>query len=117
MMSSAPAKFRFDLDLGHRQERNTVVTESGLATLIANARAEGIAEGLAEKERSDAVRQADRLATAAEALANHVATMSAALDEHRNATLGEALGVAAAIGRKLAHHLLAAEPVTEIEAL
>jgi flagellar assembly protein FliH len=116
-MAAAPAKFRFDLDLGHRQERNTVVTESGLAMLISAARGEGRAEGLAEKERSDAVRQADRLATAAEMLADRVASMSAALDDHRTTTLAEALGVASAIGRKLAHHLLAAQPAAEIEAL
>src|SRR4051794_2938923 len=116
-MAAVPAKFRFDLDLGHRQERNTIVTESGLAMLISAARSEGKTEGLAEKERGDAVRQADRLATAAEMLADRVASMSAALDDHRAATLAEALGVASAIGRKLAHHLLAAQPTAEIEAL
>jgi len=116
-MANAPAKFRFDLDLGHRQERNTIVTESGLAMLISAARNEGKTEGLAEKERGDAVRQADRIATAAEMLADRVAAMSAALDDHRTATLAEALSVASAIGRKLAHHMLAAEPTAEIEAL
>ena len=28
MTSAAPAKFRFDLDLGHREERNSVMTDS-----------------------------------------------------------------------------------------
>ena len=40
----APAKFRFDLDLGHRQERNSVMTESAIAMLIASARDEGRGE-------------------------------------------------------------------------
>ena len=38
MTSAAPTKFRFDLDLGHRAERNAVMTETAIATLVANAR-------------------------------------------------------------------------------
>ena len=34
MTGAAPAKFRFDLDLGHRQERNSVMTESAIAALV-----------------------------------------------------------------------------------
>ena len=49
--SPAPSKFNFDLDLGHRQERNSVMTETAIAMLIANARDEGRGEGLAEGER------------------------------------------------------------------
>lgn len=116
-MTTAPAKFRFDLDLGHRQERNTVVTETGLATLVAGARAEGHAQGLAEGQHSANARAAEQLAAAACALADHAAALNAALDDHRHATLGEAIGVAAAIGRKLAHHLLADQPTAELEAL
>ena len=39
MMSAAPAKFRFDLDLGHGKQHGAVLSESAVATLIANARA------------------------------------------------------------------------------
>lgn len=117
MSNAAPAKFRFDLDLGHRAERNTIVTESGLAALIADAREAGRAEGLAEGERTAAVRAAQGIAKAAQSLADHTAAMSAALDDSRNATLAEAVALAATIGRKLAHHLLNAQPTTEIEAL
>jgi flagellar assembly protein FliH len=116
-MTSTPAKFRFDLDLGHRQERNTVVTETGLATLIASARAEGRAEGLAEAQTSNTARAVEQLASAARALADHAAALNAALDDHRQAILTEAIGVASAIGRKLAHHLLADHPTAELEAL
>jgi flagellar assembly protein FliH len=113
MTATAPAKFRFDLDLGFRQERNSVLTDSALATLVANARAEGRTEGLAERERS----AAQQLTAAAVALATHAAALNASLDDHRRAALTDAIGVAASIGRKLAHHLLAAEPTAEIEAL
>jgi flagellar assembly protein FliH len=113
MTATAPAKFRFDLDLGFRQERNSVLTDSALATLVANARAEGRTEGLAERERS----ATQQLTAAAVALATHAAALNASLDDHRRAALTDAIGVAASIGRKLAHHLLAAEPTAEIEAL
>ena len=33
-MSAAPAKFTFDLDLGRRQERNSLVTETAMAALL-----------------------------------------------------------------------------------
>lgn len=117
MMSAAPAKFRFDLDLGHRQERNSVMTESAIAALITNARNEGHREGLAEGERTAAVKAAQTIAKAANNLADHSAALNAALDDHRQATLTEAVSLAAAIGRKLAHHLLQREPTAEIEAL
>ena len=113
----SPAKFRFDLDLGHRQERNSVMTETAIAMLVASARDEGRREGLAEGERNAAVRAAQAMAKAATDLADHVAAMSAALDDNRQATLSEAVSLASAIGRKLAHHLMDREPTAEIEAL
>jgi flagellar assembly protein FliH len=116
-MTAAPAKFRFDLDLGHRQERNSVLTESALATLIANARAEGRQQGVAEGERSATAKASQRLASAAQAIADHTAALSAALDDHRREKLIEAVDLAATIGRKLAAHLLARYPTAEIEAL
>ena len=117
MTNAAPAKFRFDLDLGHRQERNTVLTETAIATLVANARDEGRREGLAEGERSAAVRAAQAIANAATTLADHTAALNAALDDSRHATLSDAVSLAAIIGRKLARHLLDREPTAEIEAL
>ena len=117
MTSAAPTKFRFDLDLGHRQERNTVLTETAIATLLANAREEGRREGLAEGERGAAVRAAQAIANAATALADHPAALNAALDDNRRATLSDAVSLAAMIGRKLARHLLDREPTAEIEAL
>jgi flagellar assembly protein FliH len=117
MSAPAPAKFRFDLDLGHRQERNSVLTESALAALISNARAEGFRDGLAEGQRAATVKAAERLAHAAELLADHTAAINAALDDHRQATVAEAIELAATVARKLAGGLVAAQPLAEIEAL
>jgi flagellar assembly protein FliH len=117
MTSAAPAKFRFDLDLGHREERNSVLTESALAALVSNARAEGYRDGLAEGQRAQVVKAAERLAQAAERLADHAAAVNAALDDHRTATVADAVGLAAAIGKKLAGAMIAESPAAEIEAL
>jgi flagellar assembly protein FliH len=117
MADAAPAKFRFDLDLGHRQERNSVMTESALASLVTNARNEGRREGLAEGERTATVKAAQIIAKAATDLADHTAALNAALDDSRHAMLAEAVGLASAIGRKLAHHMLDREPTAEIETL
>ena len=116
-MSAAPAKFRFDLDLGHREERSSVLSEGALAQLMTAARAEGFQQGLAEGERTATVRAAERLAAAAEQLAQHTAAMNAALDDNRHQTLADAVDLAATIGSKLAGHLLAQQPTAEIAAL
>lgn len=115
--ASQPAKFRFDLDLGHRAERNSVMTETAIATLIAAARDEGRREGIAEGERTAAVKAAQTIANAANKLADHTAALNAAADDSRRATLTDAVSLASAIGRKLARHLMDREPTAEIEAL
>jgi len=115
--AASPAKFRFDLDLGHREERNSVMSEGAMAALLNNARAEGFQDGVAEGQRGAVVRAAEGLAQAAETLADHTAALNASLDDARNATLAEAVELAATIGRKLAAHLLAQQPTAEIEAL
>jgi flagellar assembly protein FliH len=115
--SSAPSKFRFDLDLGHRQERNSVMTETAMAMLVASARDEGRREGLAEGERMATVKAAQAIAKAATDLADHTAAMNAALDDNRHATLSDAVTLAGTIARKLARHLMEREPTAEIEAL
>ena len=116
-MTAAPAKFRFDLDLGHRQEKNSVLTESALAAIVSNARAEGYRDGLAEGQKASVVKAAERLAHAAEVLADHAAAVNAAIDDHRQQTLTEAAELAASIGKKLARGLVSAQPTAEIETL
>ncbi len=116
-MTAAPAKFTFDLDLGARHEHPSGVTESAMASSVAEARRDGFAEGFAEAERSLQADAARQLAAAAAALADRVAAISAELDDTRKAMLADAVGLAGAIGRKLAGALLAREPAGEIEAL
>lgn len=116
-MSAAPAKFTFDLDLGRRQERNSLVTETAMAALIEEARREGREAGLAEGERTAVARAAKAEAAAAEALAVRVAAMAAGMDDARKQTTAEAVALALSIARKLAGGLIARQPTVEIEQL
>lgn len=116
-MSAAPAKFTFDLDLGRRQERNSLVTETAMAALIEEARREGREAGLAEGERTAVARAAKAEAAAAEALAVRVAAMAAGMDDARKQTTAEAVELALSIARKLAGGLIARQPTVEIEQL
>lgn len=116
-MASAPAKFNFDLDLGRPRERNSLVTESAMTTLLDDARTAGRAEGFAEGERSAMASAARQLATAANGLADRVAALAASLEDAKRATLTEAVELAAEIARKLARALVEREPAAEIEML
>lgn len=116
-MSAAPAKFTFDLDLGRRQEKNRLLTESAMAKLVAEARDTGFKEGYAAGEQSVAAKAARQLATAAGELGDRVAAMAAEIDDARKLTLAEAVDLGAAIARKLASALVAQQPMAEIEQL
>lgn len=122
---SQPARFTFDLDLEPRAERRAMpkpapvptIPEDVVAQLIANAREEAYAEGLAAGERNAAAMASQTLAAAAGTLATQTAEMAAALDrasiEHQN----EAAELAVSVGRKLALHLVARFPLAELTAL
>lgn len=113
----APAKFTFDLDLGRGEERSSVIAESAVATMVADSRTAGFAEGFAAGEQSVSAKAAKQISAAANSLADHVAQMAAGLDDARKETLEEAVALAASIARKLATALLSHQPTAEIEAL
>lgn len=116
-MPATAARFTFDLDLGMTTEKRRVMSENSLADMLAAARAEGHAEGLAEGENGVNARNAKALASAAQALANRTVEMAAAMDDARAEILEEAVGLAVSVGRKLARNLVTREPLVEIEAL
>lgn len=116
-MSATPAKFTFDLDLGRRQERNSLVTETAMATLLEEARRESREAGLAEGERTAVAKAAKAEAAAAESLAVRVAAMAASMDDARKQTIAEGVELSLSIARKLAGGLIAREPTAEIEQL
>lgn len=115
-----PARFTFDLDLGTRSHAAPVipmVPEDLVAQLVAQAREDAYAEGMAAGERNATSMAAQTLASAAGALATHTAEMAIALDDATAQAQREAIELAASIGRKLALHLLARYPTTELDAL
>jgi flagellar assembly protein FliH len=116
-----PARFTFDLDLGKRTKPTAppepTMPERLVAELLAQARQEAYAEGVAAGERNAASVAAQTLAAAAGTLATQSAEMAAALDDAAARAQREAVELAASIGRKLALHLLARYPTVELDAL
>lgn len=116
MSVAAPAKFTFGLDLSRREENNSV-SQAAMATMMADSRTAGYAEGFAAGEQSVSAKAAKQLTQAAMQLADQVAAMAAGLDDARNETLADAVTLSVSIARKLAGALMAAQPTAEIEAL
>ncbi|MGB3337225.1 MAG: hypothetical protein WBA73_08610 [Devosia sp.] len=120
-MTSAPARFTFDLDLGKRTTPlappEPTMPERLVAELLAQAREEAFAEGVAAGERNATSIAAQTLAAAAGTLATQSAEMASALDDATAHAQREAIELAASIGRKLALHLLARYPTVELDAL
>lgn len=116
-----PARFTFDLDLGKRTTPmappEPTMPERLVAELLAQAREEAYAEGVAAGERNATSIAAQTLAAAAATLATQSAEMAAALDTAAEQAQREAVELAASIGRKLALHLLARYPSVELDAL
>ncbi|KKC40893.1 hypothetical protein WH87_01630 [Devosia epidermidihirudinis] len=116
-----PARFTFDLDLGDSPTLAAVprpsVPEDLVAELVAQAREEAYIEGLAAGERNATANAAQTLASAAAMLATQTGEMAAAFDDAAAQNRREAVELAASIGRKLALHLLARFPTTELDAL
>ena len=93
------------------------VPEELVAELVAQARQDAYAEGLADGERSATSKAAQTLASAAGALATQSLAMATALDDATAQAQREAIDLAAMVGRKLALHLLARFPMAELDAL
>ncbi|MCW5721424.1 MAG: hypothetical protein KIS86_09805 [Devosia sp.] len=126
---TALARFTFDLDLAQRPRPTMAapepvivpepvgVPEEVVAQLVEQAREEAYAEGLRAGERNAAATAAQTVAAAAGTLAAHTGRMSVALDEAVTRHRREAVSLAKSVGQKLATHLIASRPTTELEAL
>ena len=124
------ARFTFDLNLEPRAGLGAAANdfpsqpapvptlpEDVVAQLIASAREEAYAEGLAAGERNAANTASQTLAAAAGTLATQTAPMANALEEAMARHRQEAVDLALSIARKLALHLIARQPQAELEAL
>jgi flagellar assembly protein FliH len=116
-MTAAPARFTIDLDLAHRPADAAGFTDAERAAIEEAARAAGYADGLAAGEQSATATAQAALAAAAEAITRQAATLIAAADAAHAVAEREAIALASAIGRKLAHSLVTREPAAELEAL
>jgi flagellar assembly protein FliH len=120
---ASPARFTFDLNLEPRASSRAApapipsIPEDVVAQLIANAREEAYAEGMKAGEQNAASMAAQTIAAAAGTLATQTTNAAKALDAARAEHHQQAVELALSIGRKLALHLVARFPLTELEAL
>ncbi|SDG53843.1 FliH/SctL family protein [Pelagibacterium luteolum] len=114
---SVAHKFTFDLDLAHKPAPNKVLPESEFEALIAAARQNGYQQGLRAGQQTVEAQSAKTLATAADKLAAQVAEALADIETYEQRHLADSVDLAASVGRKLAAHLIARQPQTELAAL
>lgn len=125
---AALARFTFDLDLADRPAspagaapdlppQPVGIAEDVVERLVREAREEGYAEGLVAGESNATSLAAQTIAAAAGTLAAHAASMTAALDQAMADNHEQAVDLAVSVGRKLAFHLIGAEPTAELRAL
>ena len=104
---SVAHKFTFDLDLAHKPPASKTMPESEFEQMVAAAREEGYRQGLAAGQSS----------VEAQSATAQVAQMVQTIEDYEKLHLGQSVGLAASVGRKLAAHLIAREPQTELAAL
>ena len=108
-MSAVPARFTFDLDLGHRPadrpqaQPHPSLSEAAIAARIEEARREAHAQGVAEGERTAAARAQRQLAAAERA--------------QRRQRLADAVDLALVVARKLSGAAVDAMPQAPLAAL
>ncbi|SFZ83502.1 flagellar assembly protein FliH [Devosia enhydra] len=121
-MSAVPARFTFDLDLGHRPadrapQPQPAMAEAALVARIEDARREAHAQGVAEGERTASVRAQRQLAAAIDALANRAAQFAMAETAQRRERLADAVDLALVVARKLSGAAIDALPQAPLETL
>ncbi|MCF4099760.1 FliH/SctL family protein [Maritalea mediterranea] len=112
-----PAKFNFDLDLSKATRDTQLIEDRQLNQMLERARAEGHAAGYAEGEESAQTQALQQLVAATQSLAAQGNAFNAAMDNAQKEHLANAAQMGASVGKKLASHLVAAQPDTEIKAL
>lgn len=116
-MSTAHAKFTFDVDMSRKHEAARVIPDAELAAMLEVARLEGHTAGFAEGEKSDVARAAQAILSDAGAIARQGAQLTGAIDQLRVQSLQQAVDLGKSIGHKLTAHLLDKHPTEELEVL
>lgn len=114
---SAPAKFLFDNDFAAPANTERPATRTEIAQQIAEAEARAFREGFAVAQREASVESDRRSALAMEEISIAMRALAAGFKTVEGRVETEAVEVAVAAARKLAHELIAAEPLAEVMAL
>lgn len=116
-MSTAHAKFTFDVDMSHSHESARVIPNNELNAMLDAARLEGHTAGFAEGKKSDVARAAQAILADAGAIARQTAQLTTSIDQLRAQSLRQAVNLGKSIGHKLASHLLEKHPIEELDVL
>lgn len=116
-MTSAAAKFTFDLDLGQRADRSRQLGETELAEMLAAAEEKGYARGLSEGEATAVAKSAAAQTKAVEDLVSRAVKLVQQTEQAQQDMLADASRLAVATARKLAANLIARHPLDEIRHL
>lgn len=109
---TAPSKYLFDLDFANRAAGSDAERSASHG-----AAAAGYDEGLAAGRKEAEMQSTRLLALAVEQMAQALTRLDSEMRDIENRMQAEAVAVAVAVARKLAHELLAREPLAEIESL
>jgi flagellar assembly protein FliH len=112
-----PVKFLFDDEFGDGRGRRARLSAAEQAAAIKEADAEGYRRGFADASAESLARIENRVAGAAEKVAQAMGEISAELKSLEGRLEAEAVEVALAVARQLAPGLIAREPLAEIERL
>jgi flagellar assembly protein FliH len=114
---SAPAKFLFDADFGPVRETAAKITPAEHQTAVATAEQRGYQRGLAAAEAQARTAAERRAAATHERIATALAGIAGELKGIERRLETEAVAIAVTVAKKLAHSLLAREPLAELSAL
>ncbi len=112
-MTTSPAKFTFDLDMGNSTKNSAIIKNEQLLLAKQKAYKEGFVAG----ESSEQSRHNQALEAAIQKLINQCNKIASEREQIQKDLLSQSVNLATQTGKKLASHLIEKQPQIELEAL
>ncbi len=116
-MSASATKFTFDLDMGEHLSARSVVKKNQQTIAIETAKEEAYKAGFLAGETSEQSRTSQAILSGSQKLIEIANKMLSDHEKMRKNILSHSISLSIATGKKLAAHLIAAQPEVELEAL
>ncbi len=117
MGASLAKKFTFDLDLGDKSKKTSLIKEERLRELINEAKQKAYQEGFRAGEQSELSRHNQALEAAMSRLISECEKIISSRHEMQQTLIGQAVDLASKTGKKLAANLIEKQPEVELDAL